>query len=109
MKEKFDDLMIENDLKSKVHKEIEASKNQKNFSEKNTDFENLSEKQLFSKNALWKVFNRRNYTNSMINGIQAESYLAALDTTRAEIIEHKTDCFLAKHLFIEFYKFSQNA
>ena len=70
------------------------------------NFENLSEAQLFSKNALWKVFNRRNYTNSIINGIQADAYLVEQDNTRADIIAHKCDCFLAKHLFVEFYKFN---
>ena len=106
MKEKFDDLMIENDLKTKVYKEIEDAKNKKNTQPAKANFENLSEAQLFSKNALWKVFNRRNYTNSIINGIQADAYLVEQDNTRADIIAHKCDCFLAKHLFVEFYKFN---
>ena len=104
MKEKFDDLMIENDLKHKVHKEIQEAKNKKISPPQNTDFKNLSEKEMFSKNTLWKVFNRRNYTNSLINGIQAESYLAEKESTRQDLIAHKIDCFLANHLFIEFYK-----
>ena len=34
MKEKFDDLMIENNLKSKVYKEMEEAKNKKNIPQK---------------------------------------------------------------------------
>lgn len=107
MKEKFDDLMIENNLKSKVYKEMEEAKNKKNIPQKNFSFENLDEKQLFSQKALWKVFNRKNVTNSILNGIQAEAYLSEQHSTRADIIAHKIDCFLANHLFIEFYKFCE--
>lgn len=108
MDKNFDDLLIENDLKKEMQKEM--ANHQRNIKKmpKELAFQDLTPAQLFSKNAFWKVFNRRNYTNSLINGIQTEAHLAQLENTKKEIIEHKTDCFLANHLYIEFYKFSAN-
>ncbi len=105
MEKKFDDLLIEKNLKEKMHKEIEAAKAHKEEEKKDYAFENLSEKELFSSRSLWKVFNRRNYTNSLINGFQAEAFLGGNDNLREEILSHKTDCFLSNHLYIEFYRY----
>ena len=105
MEKKFDDLLIEKNLKERIREEMQAARNKKNKEKKELKFEDLSEKELFSQQALWKVFNRRNYTNSIINGFQAEAFLGANDNLRAEIISHKTDCFLANHLYIEFYTY----
>ena len=105
MEKKFDDLLIEKNLKERIKEEIQAAKNQKKEEKKELKFEELSEKELFSQRSLWKVFNRRNYTNSIINGVQAEAFLGANDNLRTEIINHKTDCFLANHLYIEFYAY----
>ena len=105
MKENFDDLLIEKDLKSKVYQEIESAK-KTTPTKKIKNFNDLSAKEMFSKHAQWKVFNRRNYTNSIINGIQAEAFLSPQETSYEQVVAHKKDCFLANHLFIEFYRFS---
>ena len=103
MDKKFDDLLIEKNLKEKIKEEMKAAKERPENEKKELKFENMTEKELFSQRALWKVFNRRNYTNSIINGFQAEAFLGGNDNLRAEILNHKTDCFLANHLYIEFY------
>lgn len=103
MEKKFDDLLIEKNLKDKIKQEMQAAKSLAEKEKTELKFENLSEKELFSNRTLWKVFNRRNYTNSIINGFQAEAFLGGNDNLREEIVSHKTDCFLANHLYIEFY------
>jgi len=103
MEKKFDDLLIEKNLKEKIKEEMKAAKERPEKEKKELKFENMTAKELFSQRSLWKVFNRRNYTNSIINGYQAEAFLAGNDNLREEILNHKTDCFLANHLYIEFY------
>ena len=105
MDKKFDDLLVEKNLKEKMQKEINEAKNHTTEEKAELKFNDLTEKELFSSRAMWKVFNRRNYTNSIINGIQAEAFIGNNDNLREEILNHNTDCFLAKHLYIEFYSF----
>jgi len=105
MEKKFDDLLIEKNLKERIKEEMQAAKNHAKEEKKELKFEDLSEKELFSTRALWKVFNRKNYTNSLINGFQAEAFLGNNDNLRSEILNHSADCFLSNHLYIEFYRY----
>ena len=105
MEKNFDDLLIENNLKEKIKKEMKKAENVKKTENKTLKFKDLTQQELFSQRALWKVFNRKNCTNSLINGIQAEGFLGSQDNLRSEIIKHKTDCFLSNHLYVEFYKY----
>ena len=105
MEKNFDDLLIEKNLKEKIHKEIDAAKNRSQSEKTEKKFQDLTQNELFSKRSVWKVFNRRNYTNSLINGLQAEAFIGNNDNIREEILSKKTDCFLSNHLYIEFYRY----
>jgi len=107
MEKNFDDLLIEKNLKEKIHKEMNDAKNRKQSEKTEKKYQDLTEAELFSARSSWKVFNRRNYTNSIINGIQAEAFIANNDSLREEILSKKTDCFLANHLYIEFYSYEE--
>jgi len=57
---------------------------------------------IFSKNAIYKKFNKNNNTTSYINGIQAESLLGLDDETRRKLKNGEIDVFSTENSFVKF-------
>ena len=70
----FDELMTQK-FAQEAKTEIEEQKNKKD-NELIEDFKLLPKKYIFSNKSVYKLFNRINKTQSFINGLQFESYVA---------------------------------
>ena len=57
---------------------------------------------IFSKNAVFKKFNKSNNTISFINGIQAESLLGMDDTSRERLLKGEIEVFSTENAFVKF-------
>lgn len=57
---------------------------------------------IFSKSSVYKVFNKINQTESLINGIQAEAMLGMQETVKSAILAGKINAFIAGDSYVEF-------
>ena len=57
---------------------------------------------IFSKNAIYKKFNKNNNTISYINGIQAEAMLGLDEISREKLIKGEIDTFSTENAYIKF-------
>jgi len=67
-----------------------------------TDIKSVPKKYIFSKNAVYKKFNKRNNTISFINGIQAEGMLGLDENSREKLINGEIDVFSTDSAFVKF-------
>lgn len=68
-------------------------------------FENISEvpkNLLFSKSSVFKVFNKINGTESLVNGVQAEAMLGMQETVRDALLAGKINAFISGDSYVEF-------
>lgn len=66
------------------------------------DIKEIPSKILFSKNTVFKKFNKENNTMSYINGLQAEGMLGLDDTSRKRLLSGETEVFSTENSFIKF-------
>lgn len=59
---------------------------------------------IFSKQAVYKIFNRVNKTETYINGLQAESMLGLQNTIREKIRMAQMDAFSTDSAYVKFEK-----
>lgn len=67
--------------------------------------ENISELPrdlIFSKSSVFKVFNKINGTESLVNGIQAEAMLGMQETVREALLAGKISAFISGDSYVEF-------
>ena len=57
---------------------------------------------IFSKNAVFKKFNKTNNTISFINGIQAESMLGLDESSRDKLLKGEIEVFSTENAFVKF-------
>lgn len=57
---------------------------------------------LFSKDAIFKIFNKHNNTVSFINGIQAEALLGLDEVSREKLLHGESDTFSTENSFVKF-------
>lgn len=67
-----------------------------------TNISELSKNLIFSKSSVYKVFNKINQTESLINGIQAEAMLGMQETVKSAILAGKINAFIAGDSYVEF-------
>ncbi len=71
----------EAELKNQIEREIQEARELREKRENNdnflieTDFLKLSEEEKFDKNTIYKVFNRKQKTETFVNGEQAQSFI----------------------------------
>lgn len=70
--------------------------------EKITDISKVPTGLIFSKAAVYKVFNKTTRTESLINGIQAESMLGLQESVRDLLLAGKIKAFVAGDTYVEF-------
>lgn len=85
-------------------KKAQESKQIKKFTQINETPQNL----IFSKNAVFKVFNKKTAAESLINGIQAEGLLGLQEQTKNALLQGKIKTFISGDLFVEF-DYAQNS
>lgn len=59
---------------------------------------------IFSKRAVFKLFNRNNKTETFINGLQAESMLGLQNSLREKIRTGQMDAFSTEDVYVKFEK-----
>ena len=66
------------------------------------DISKLSPSSVFSKESVFKVFNKVNGMESYINGIQAEAMLGMQETAREALLNGRTKAFVTDNSYVEF-------
>lgn len=92
-------------IKLKMKEEIKAAfkKVSTKFERKRVvDIKQVPKEYIFSKNAVFKKFNKTNNTISFINGIQAEALFGLDVDSREKILEGKIEVFSTDNAFIKF-------
>lgn len=92
-------------IKIKMQEEIKGmfeKSIQKAVSKRFFDIKDVPKGKLFSKDTIFKKFNKNNSTISYINGIQAESMLGLDDITREKLVNGEIDTFSTENAFIKF-------
>ncbi len=100
----FDEMMMQK-FAAEAQNELQEQKNKK----KDCVIENFMELPkdlIFSVKSVYKLFNRITKTESLINGLQFESYIANNQSLKQKLIEKKIDCYASENYFIKFYKAS---
>lgn len=67
--------------------------------------ENISEvpkSLIFSKQSVYKVFNKTNGTESLVNGIQAEAMLGMQESVRDSLLAGRIGAFISGDSYVEF-------
>ena len=80
----FDELMMQK-FAQEAQSEIDEHKNKK------------------KNESVYKLFNRLNKTESFINGLQFESYVANNPTLKKKLLDKKIDCFANEQYYIKFF------
>lgn len=96
----LDDLIkmkMEEELKAELVKLKEKPKKQVI-----TDISKVPTELIFSKQAVYKIFNRIHKTETYINGMQAESMLGLQNTTREKIKSGQMDAFSTDDAYVKF-------
>ena len=70
--------------------------------EKITDLSKLKKDVIFSKNSVFKVFNKSSRVESYINGLQAEALLGLQNGVKESLIVGKIKAFVAEDAYVEF-------
>ena len=70
--------------------------------EKVEDISKLSSSRVFSKESVFKVFNKVNRVESYINGVQAEAMLGMQETVREALLKGRTKAFVTDDAYVEF-------
>lgn len=94
-------------IKMKMEEELqEEFKKSKEKIEKQiiTDISNVPTELIFSKQAVYKVFNRMTKTETYINGLQAEGMLGLQTSIREKIKSGQMDAFSTNNAYVKFEK-----
>lgn len=90
-------LKMEEELKAEIKKSKEKPAKQII-----TDISKVPKELIFSKLAVYKVFNRINKTESFINGLQAEGMLGLQNAIREKIKSGQMDAFSTDNAYVKF-------
>ncbi len=92
-------IKMEEEIKTEVKKAQEKPKKQII-----TDISKVPAKLIFSKQAVYKLFNRSNKTETYINGMQAEAMLGLQNVIREKIKSGQMDAFSTDNIYVKFEK-----
>ena len=101
----LDDL-IRMKIEAEFNDEMKKAKEQKAKKEKRT-YTKISEvpkDYIFSKDAVYKYYNRDTKLETYINGIQAEGYLASDNFNRNKLLSGESSSFVSGENYIKFIK-----
>lgn len=92
-------LKMEEELKSELEKAQEKPKKQII-----TEISKVPTELIFSKEAVYRLFNRNNKTETYINGIQAEAMLGLQNNIRDKVKSGQMDAFSTENAYVKFEK-----
>lgn len=98
----LDDLIkmkMEQELKTEFEKAKETPKK-----EVITEISKVPTDLIFSKKAVYKIFNRTNKTETYLNGVQAEAMLGMQISVREKIKSGQMDAFSTENAYVKFEK-----
>lgn len=96
---------LENLIKKKMEEEVNiafAQKIKKIFRTKITDIKQIPNGKLFTKDSVFKCFNKNNQSIAYINGIQAEALLGLNSSAREKLVSGETDVFSTANSYVKF-------
>jgi len=94
-------------IKMKMEEELKAEFDKAKEMPKSviiTDISKVPTKLIFSKQAVYKIFNRLNKTETYINGMQAEAMLGLQNSIREKIKSGQMDAFSTDSAYVKFEK-----
>lgn len=92
-------MKMEEELKAEFEKSKEKPKKQVI-----TDISKVPSELVFSKQAVYKIFNRINKTETYLNGLQAEAMLGVQTAIREKIKSGQMDAFSTDTAYVKFEK-----
>jgi len=98
---------LEELIKMKIEKEfMEDLKKSKEKPEKvvYTDFKKVPKDKIFSKDAVYRYFNRNTKCETFINGIQAEALIGVENQIREKMLQGELSAFTTEDAYIKFDK-----
>ncbi len=97
------DELIKMKIEKEFQTEISASRHKKT-KKIITDIKQVPKDKLFSKQAVFKIYNRQTGTESTINGIQAEGMLGLQNSERTKLLNGEITSFATDDTYIKFEK-----
>ena len=92
-------------IKIKIDEEFNSKKhNAKQKTQIITDLKEVPKEKIFSKNSIFRVYNRKNLTQSCINGMQAESLIGIQTEIREKILSGSLTAFSTEDAYVKFEK-----
>lgn len=92
-------------IKMKMQEELKNAFQKRTGAVSKKRIENIKDvpkNKLFSKQAVFKVFNKDTQIETLINGLQAEAFVGMQNDVRAKLLNSETDIFLTDNLFVKF-------
>lgn len=92
-------------IKMKMEQELQAELEKLNDKPKKqviTDIAKVPKELIFSKRAVFKIFNRINKTETYLNGLQAEAMLGVQNAVREKIRSGQLDVFSTDNAYVKF-------
>lgn len=94
-------------IKMKIEQEFmnEMKKSEEKFEPKIlTDLKKVPKDKIFSKNAVYKIFNRNTKCETFINGIQAEALIGVQNGLREKLLNAELSAFATDDLYVKFIR-----
>ncbi len=94
-------------IKMKIEEEFKPSaKNQSIKPEKKVinDVKNVPKEFIFSKKSVFKVYNRKNKSETVINGVQADALIGIQTGIREKFLDGSLSAFSTEDAFVKFEK-----
>ena len=96
----FDEL-----IKLKIDQEFKPKQTTNKYKSKLfTEIKDVPREKIFSKNTIFRVYNRKNLTQTCINGIQAEALLGIQTDIREKILSGTLTSFSTDDAYVKFEK-----
>ena len=103
----LNDISLDEIIKSKIEEEFNSElKHEKKKAVRKavTNLKELSKEQIFSKNSVFKLYNRINKSETLINGIQADALLGIQTGIREKFFDGSLTVFSTEDAYVKFEK-----
>lgn len=94
-------------IKMKIEKEFKSELEKSKLKPQKktiTDISKVPRNKIFSKEAVYRLFNRNTKAETFINGIQAEALLGIQNSVREKIIKGELSAFTTEDAYVKFEK-----
>ncbi len=92
-------------IKMKIEEEFKKEKPKTKPSPKViTDLKDVPKEQIFTKNSIFRVYNRTNKTETCINGLQADAMIGIQNNIRERLLNKTLSAFSTDDAYIKFEK-----